>query len=130
MWKTADPALSGDLQQDVPGSHLELGGSIGHHHTPDVILQRLHDELHREAALSMVHGVQESMPASVSYVTAQQESSSWAVEEHVRSVHSSCGLTPCLPRQNTKVFGSPFLLGSACSVMCVRCFLCKASSLL
>lgn len=38
-------------------SHLELGGSVGHHHTPDVILQRLHDELQREAAFSTLHGL-------------------------------------------------------------------------
>ena len=33
-------------------------------------------------------------------------------------------LTPCLPRQKTKVFGSDFLAGSMYWGTCVRFFLC------
>jgi len=50
----------------------------------------------------------------------------------VRSAYTSQytrkeGRTPCLPRQNTKLLGSPFFAGSAELGTCVRVFRCVAA---
>ena len=97
----------------------QLCGGVGLHDLAQVRLQGLEDELRLSAGLSR------AAPLCLQ-ATKENPCLSFSTDKH-SVCRNSCRRTPCLPRQKTKLRGSPFLAGSAKLGTCVRVLRCIAT---
>lgn len=115
MCQACKEAVNGCWKAQGWGPRPQVCGGVGLHDFAQVRLQGLEDELRiiagNKIPVPLCWQASKTKPAQLQHRRAQA---------YVRR-------TPCLPRQKTKLRGSPFLAGSANFGTCVRVLRCIAT---